>query len=59
MDEEYTISFDTLHDIIANAKEIDENITVESFTCINCSQWRICGFSFDIYNLYGDCLMEK
>ena len=32
---------------------------IERFSCINCEVQGTCPYAYDLYNLDGDCLMEK
>lgn len=35
------------------------DLKIEDMTCYKCINANICICSFDIYNINGDCLMEK
>ena len=35
------------------------DIKIEDFTCHNCEDKENCQFSYDIYNIGGDCLEVK
>lgn len=34
-------------------------VQIEDFTCADCPHVKTCVYSFDLYNLDGDCLAEK
>lgn len=44
-------------------KALDEccsyEITKEDITCYKCKVNETCGYAFDPYNTYGDCIAEK
>lgn len=35
------------------------NLELKDFTCYDCLLFKECEFSFDIYNINGDCLFAK
>ena len=38
---------------------VDRELSLESFTCYKCLARKTCEFSWDLYNINGDCLMFK
>ena len=53
-----TIPRMTLRELLDYARDIKDTLSVEDFTCWDCSSWQKCEYAFDIYNLYDDCLFE-
>lgn len=35
------------------------NLEITDFTCLNCGVKTVCEYSFDPYNIHGDCLALK
>jgi len=53
---EYTVP--TLREIQEMVKK-DQELSLEDFTCFDCSFWKTCEYAFDGYNTGGDCLATK
>ena len=57
-----SISFVTIKELeeyIKSLEDLGNNYSLSDFTCYNCKSWLECAYSFDPYNIKGDCIMEK